>query len=265
MQRCSELARHSLQYVLGWPTKLRYNSHLLQLQMTHGRMTSLMWGKRGVCEVRPLLTNTLYQPHLKRKDVFSNFYFPCTSLAMTSRNQPNCRRVAYDIFFIFWISRRRKTRLSRSSDYPVVLLDLCIPGIQHLGARFARLACVRDDRFAAPLVCTDSDTALWWHVNTCATLTGTARRAMAATQVSVSWKLSFSSPCLSGFWGLWKSRFSYSSWRLNVAELQLQTHVDAVSVAPFLKHKTLVQLEVGTTLLWSPGFTLVSTFDSEAF
>lgn len=33
----------------------------------------------------------------------------------------------------------------------------------------------------------------------------------------------------------------------------------------FVKHKTLVQLEVGTMWLWSPGFTLVSTFDSEAF
>lgn len=203
MQRCSELARHSLQYVLGWPTKLRYNSHLLQLQMTHGRMTSLMWGKRGVCEVRPLLTNTLYQPHLKRKDVFSNFYFPCTSLTMTSRKQPNCCRVAYDIFLYFLNKQTQENAAFTVLWFtpPRSYWTFAFLAFSTLGAWFARLACVRDDRFTTSLVCTDSDTALWWHVDTCATLTGTARRAVAARQVSVSWKLSFP-PCLSGFGGI---------------------------------------------------------------
>lgn len=157
--------------------------------MTQDRMTSLMWSKREVCEVRTLLTNTLYQPHLTWKDVFPNFlFFPCTQWPHVIS-----QTVVLHTFFIFWTKPTQKN--------PAFMVEMICPLIAlwawwtfafltfSAGVWFASLACVRDDKFTTPYVCTDSDTALWWHVNTCATLTGTAWWALAATQVSMLCKL----------------------------------------------------------------------------
>lgn len=78
------------------------------------------------------------------------------------------------------------------SNCPVGLLDLLHSSHSAPGVWFASLALVRDDRFTTLHVCTDNDTALWQHVNTYATLTGTAGRAMAATQVTTDCKLPWS-------------------------------------------------------------------------